>query len=49
MAARMETGIVLGLVTIAFAATAKAALEGGKIRHEEIRPGFVMPAGEDHD
>ncbi len=48
-AARMETGIVLGLVTVAFLATAKTALEGGKIRHEEIRPGFVLPAGEHDD
>ncbi len=48
-AARMETGIVLGLVTVAFLATAKTALEGGKIRHEEIRPGFVLPAGEHND
>lgn len=48
-AARMETGIVLGLVTVAFLATARTALEGGKIRHEEIRPGFVLPAGEHVD
>ena len=48
-AARMETGIVLGLVTVAFLATAKTALEGGKIRHEEVRPGFVFPAGEHND
>ena len=47
--ARMETGIVLGLVTVGFLATAKTALEGGKIRHEEVRPGFVMPAGEHDD
>ncbi|MBW8772434.1 MAG: hypothetical protein JF590_03965 [Gemmatimonadetes bacterium] len=44
-AARMETGVVLGLVTLAFLATARTALEGGKIRHEEVRPGFVFPAG----
>lgn len=48
-AARMETGVVLGLVTVAFLATVKTALEGGKIRHEEIRPGFVLPAGEHDD
>ena len=48
-AARLETGIVLGLSVLAFAATAKAALEGGKIRHEEVRPGFVFPAGSDDD
>lgn len=46
-AARLETGIVLALVAVAFAATAKTALEGGKIRHEEVRPGFVFPAGSD--
>jgi len=43
-AARVETGVVLGLTLIAFAATAKTALAGGKIRHEEVRPGFVFPA-----
>ena len=43
--ARHETMAVLALVTIGFAATAKTALEGGRIRHEEVRPGFVLPAG----
>lgn len=43
--ARMETMIVLGLVLFGFAATAKTALDGGKIRHEELRQGFVFPAG----
>ena len=48
--ARLETGITLALVIVAFAATAKTALAGGKIRHEEVRPGFVFPAGApDHD
>jgi hypothetical protein len=42
--ARVETGIVLGLSLLAFAATAKTALAGGKIRHEEVRSGFVFPA-----
>jgi hypothetical protein len=41
--ARLETGIVLFLVCFGFAATAKTALDGGKIRHEEVRPGFVFP------
>jgi len=41
--ARIETMVVLALITIAFAATAKTAWEGGKIRHEENRPGFVFP------
>lgn len=41
--ARMETAIVLGLSVLACAATAKTAFEGGKIRHEEVRPGFVFP------
>jgi hypothetical protein len=41
--ARIETMVVLLLITIAFAATAKTAWEGGKIRHEENRPGFVFP------
>ena len=47
--ARVETMIVLALVTVGFAATADAALDGGKIRHEEIRPGFVLPAGTHND
>ena len=47
--ARLETGITLALLVIGFAATAKTALEGGKIRHEELRPGFVFPAGSDDD
>lgn len=47
-AARLETMVALGLSVVAFAATAKAALEGGKIRHEEVRPGFVFPAADDH-
>lgn len=48
--ARLETGVVLALTVVAFAATAKTALAGGKIRHEEVRPGFVMPQGTpDHD
>jgi hypothetical protein len=44
--ARGETGITLALLIVAFAATAKTALAGGQIRHEEVRPGFVFPAGE---
>lgn len=43
-AARLESGIVLGLLVVGFAATARTALAGGKIRHEEVRPGFVFPA-----
>jgi hypothetical protein len=43
--ARMETMIVLGVVLLGFAATARTALDGGKIRHEELRPGFVFPQG----
>jgi len=41
--ARQEATAVLVLVIFGFAATAKTALEGGKIRHEEVRPGFVFP------
>ena len=47
--ARLESMIVLGITLVAFAATAKTALEGGKIRHEELRPGFVFPAGGETD
>lgn len=47
--ARLETGVTLALLVIGFAATAKTALEGGKIRHEELRPGFVFPASSDDD
>lgn len=47
--ARLETGITLALTVVAFAATAKTALDGGRIRHEEVRPGFVLPAGHDRD
>lgn len=47
--APLETGIVLGLTLFGFAATAKTALDGGKIRHEEVRPGFVYPRGSGHD
>ncbi len=42
--ARLETAITLVLLTVGFAATAKTALDGGQIRHEEVRPGFVFPA-----
>src|SRR5687767_12321405 len=42
--ARVEAMIVMALTVVAFAVTAKTALEGGRIRHEEIRPGFVFPA-----
>jgi hypothetical protein len=42
--ARVEAMIVLALTVVAFAATAKTALAGGEIRHEEVRPGFVFPA-----
>jgi hypothetical protein len=41
--ARQEATAVLVLVIFGFSATAKTALEGGKIRHEEVRPGFVFP------
>ena len=47
--ARLETGITLVLLTVGFAATAKTALLGGKIRHEEVRPGFVFPASTPND
>jgi hypothetical protein len=47
--ARLETGITLALVIVAFAATAKTALAGGQIRHEEVRPGFVFPASSRDD
>jgi len=40
---RQEATAVLVLVIFGFTATAKTALEGGKIRHEEVRPGFVFP------
>ena len=45
--ARLETGIALALLTVGLAATARTALAGGQIRHEEVRPGFVFPAGAD--
>jgi len=45
--ARLEAGITLFLLLFGFTATAKTALEGGKIRHEEVRPGFVFPAPAD--
>ena len=47
--ARLETGITLALVIVAFAATARTALAGGQIRHEEVRPGFVFPASTGDD
>jgi hypothetical protein len=47
--ARLEAMIVLGITVVAFAATAKTALAGGEIRHEEIRPGFVFPAPSNND
>lgn len=47
--ARLETMIVLGVTLFAFAATVKAALDGGLIRHEETRPGFVFPQGSHDD
>ena len=47
--ARLETGITLVLLTVGFAATARTALDGGQIRHEEVRPGFVFPAGAHDD
>ncbi len=47
--ARVEAMIVLALAVVAFAATAKTALEGGRIRHEEVRPGFVFPAPSSDD
>ena len=47
--ARLETGITLVLLTVGFAATAKTALDGGQIRHEEVRPGFVFPASTHDD
>lgn len=40
---RIETAIALALVTFGTMAAGWAALEGGKIRHEEVRPGFVFP------
>lgn len=45
--ARLEAGITFGILLFGFAATAKTALDGGKIRHEEVRPGFVFPASGD--
>lgn len=45
--ARLEATAALVLVVFGFAATAKTALEGGKIRHEEVRPGFAFPASTD--
>jgi hypothetical protein len=42
--ARLEAAIALFLLLFGFAATAKTALDGGKIRHEEVRPGFVFPS-----
>jgi hypothetical protein len=47
--ARLETMITLVLLTVGFAATARTALAGGRIRHEEVRPGFVFPASSGDD
>ncbi|HET7040803.1 MAG TPA: hypothetical protein VFI13_02245 [Gemmatimonadales bacterium] len=47
--ARVESTIVLVLLVLGFAAVARAALLGGRIRHEEVRPGFVFPAGSEDD
>ena len=47
--ARVEAMIVGVLTLVAFAATAKTALAGGEIRHEEVRPGFVFPANPGND
>ncbi|MEP6744698.1 MAG: hypothetical protein ABJB33_04320, partial [Gemmatimonadota bacterium] len=44
---RLESGLALALVTFGGMAAAWTALEGGKIRHEEVRPGFVFPAAHD--
>jgi hypothetical protein len=43
-AARLELGITLAIAFIGAMAAAWAGLEGGKIRHEEVRSGFVFPA-----
>jgi hypothetical protein len=48
-AARAELGVTLGLLFFGAMCAAWAGLEGGKIRHEEVRPGFVFPAGGEHD
>ena len=44
---RLESGLALALVTFGGMAAGWTALEGGKIRHEEVRPGFVFPAAHD--
>jgi hypothetical protein len=45
--ARIESGITLALLTLGAMCAAWAGVEGGRIRHEEARPGFVFPATHD--
>jgi hypothetical protein len=48
--ARLESGVTLVILFFGAMCAAWAGFEGGKIRHEEVRPGFVFPAGEhDHE
>ena len=48
-AARLEGGITLAVLLLGAMCAAWAGLEGGKIRHEEVRPGFVFPAQSSDD
>lgn len=44
---RIEAMVTLAVVLFGTMCAGWAALEGGKIRHEEVRPGFVFPQGGD--
>jgi hypothetical protein len=48
-AARAETIATTVVAAAGFALMAWTGFEGGHIRHEEIRPGFVLPASAEHD
>jgi uncharacterized membrane protein len=43
------TEITLGLCIVSMYFAQKTGSTGGEIRHEEIRPGFVVPNAEDHE
>ena len=47
--AMILTEITLGLCIISLYFAQKTGTTGGQIRHEEIRPGFVVPESDHHD
>jgi hypothetical protein len=47
--AMILTEITLGLCIVSLYFAQKTGTTGGEIRHEEIRPGFVVPESEHHD